>query len=105
MFSQRRFSRSIIINSGFVKGKKADKDVRLQVLPLITHRGPMKGDKVRISVKLSNIQNHQKRNELHHKIVRALSLDAFKSWLLSFIRVITAINDISESSQLQVTKI
>lgn len=64
----------------------------------------MRGDKFGISVKLSNIQNHQKRNELHHKIVRALSPDAFKSWLLSFIRVSIEKSGISESSQLQATK-
>ena len=73
----------MIINSEFAKGRKTDKEVHLQVLPLTTHIGPMKGDKFGISVEYSNIQNRQKGNELLHKIVRALSLDVFKSQLLS----------------------
>lgn len=65
-----------------MKGKKADKDVHLKVLPLITQRGPMR-DKFGINVKFSNIQNHQKGYELLHKTVRALSLEVFKIWLLN----------------------
>lgn len=57
--------------------------VHLQVLPLRTHRGPMKGDKFGINVEYSNIHNDQKGNELLHKIVRALSLDVLNSQLLS----------------------
>lgn len=62
----------MIINSKFLKGRKADKDVHLEVLPLITHLGPIKGDKFGINVEFSNIQNPQKGNELLHKIVRPL---------------------------------
>lgn len=93
----------MIINSELVKCKKADKDVHLQVLPLIIHRGPMRGDKFGTSAKFSYIHNQQKGNELLHKIVRALPLDIFKSWLLSFIRVVTERN-LSESSQMQMIK-
>lgn len=72
----------MIIKPEFVKGKKADKDVHLKALPLITQRGPMR-DKFGITVKFSNIQNHQKGNELLRKTARALSLDVFKIWLLN----------------------
>lgn len=79
LFSQGRFSRSVVINSKFLEGGKVDKDISLEGLPLITHIGPMKGDKFGINVEFSNTQNPQKGNDSLHKIVRPLSLDVLKS--------------------------
>ena len=68
----------MIINSKFLEGGKVDKDIGLEGLPLITHIGPMKGDKFGIDVEFSNIQNPQKGNESLHKAVRPLSLDVLE---------------------------
>lgn len=69
----------MVISSKFLKGEKADKDVGLELLPLITHPGPIKGEELGINAEFSNIQNPQKANELLRKIVRPLSLDVLES--------------------------